>query len=270
MKPLQRLLFQSMASLLAFLTAGCFSPSDTVRYEGTHNGLNYVVKARETRTWNGSRTDWVLKLEGHPELPIIVTKRWGTPVEPDGTVSTDWGPPYSDAIYGKYERMYLGNAPAYTNTGDDYSDSVARQHDYTMLYMPPGSDIKDFAAYSTLMKAEWAAVDKALAAGDTRYFPHLIGLVSAPKYRFVRSFRGTVHGQPLVLRVDPDGYVNFGLDDGTAALNHMRHCVVQMPQKEIVLSMIYGWKDYKISKADLLTFRDLEGKSPEAYFKVSD
>ena len=267
---LQRLLIQSMASWLALLTAGCFGSADKVVYKGTHNGLNYVVKARETRNWNGSRTDWVLKLKGHPELPVIITNRWGTPVEPDGLVSTDWGPPYSDAIYGKYERMYVGNAPAYTNTGDDYRDSVVRQHDYTMLYMPPGSEKKDFDAYSGLMKAEWAAVDKALTADDAYYFPHLIGLVSAPREPFIQRFRGSKNGVKHVLRIDPDGYVFFGFDDGSADGNHDRHSPVQMPKKEILLRTIYNIDAYGWQLDDFRKMRDEKGKSPEAYFKLTD
>jgi hypothetical protein len=270
MNSLQQLRIRGVVLLLTFLTAGCFTPTDKVIYKGTHNGLNFTVKAHETHTWNGSRIDWILKLDGHPELPIIITKRWGTPVEPDGIISTDWGPPYSDALYGKFSRMYLGNAPAYVNIGDNYRDSVARQHDYTMLYMPVGSDEKDFAAYSSLMKAEWAAVDKALTMDDTGYFPHLIGLVGAPREIFVQRFRGSKNGVTHVLRVDPDGYVNFGIDDGSADKNHDRHSPVQMPQKEILLHTIYtidadGWQ-----LDDLRNMKDQKGKRVEAYFKVSN
>ena len=257
-----------MASLLAFLTGGC--TPDKVLYQGTHNGLDFVVKAHETKVWVGSRTDWVLKLEGHPELPIIITKRWGTPVTPDESVSTDWGPPYTDAIYGKFDRMYLGNAPAYSNGGAELSDTVARQHDYTMLYMPPGCDATDFAAYADLLKTEWDKVDKALTADDNTYFPHLIGLVCSPRERFIQRFRTTKDGVQYVLRIDPDGYLNFGPDDGSADWNHVRHSPVQMPGKEILVHTIYATEAQTWQLDDFRNMNDRKGKSLNAYFTVSD
>ncbi len=264
----QRLLTYYMASWLAFLTAGCFSSTQKVIFEGTYNGMRYVVKARETRTYNGSRTDWRVRLGNLPELPINITLLYGTPVPLDGVATTDWGPPYDDALYGTYERVYSAEAPVYSNKGDAY-DSTPDQHDYTMLYLPDGINQDAFRQYAAFMKAEWGNVDKALTATNNN-FPHLIGLVNAPRQRFIRSFKGMAKGQPLVLRIDPDGYVNFGLDDGSAELDHMRHCVVQMPRKGIVLHTLYTWEVYNATKADVLTFRDFEGKSPDAWFKLED
>ena len=265
----QRLLIRGMASLLAFLTAGCLMPTEKVLYEGTYNGLTYVVKAHETHTVNGSRTDWRLRLGKLPELPINIIRRYGVTIELKGAVTTDWGLPYSDDLYGKYERVYVAQAPAYSNKGDAYN-SLPKQHDYTMLYMPDGIDNAVYQQYAQFMKAEWAKVDKALALTNLN-FPHIIGLVNAPQHRFIRSFRGTANGQPLVLRTDPDGYVNFGVDDGSAEVNHMRHCVVQMPRKAIVLHKLYTWTSYgPTTKADIQRFRDGSGKSPEAYFVLEE
>ncbi len=257
-----------MAPLLAFLVGGCGLPTEKVLYEGTYNGMRYVVKSHEIHTWNGSRTDWRVRLGALPELPITITRRYGTPVEPDGAVTTDWGPPYEDALYGTYERIYVGQKPAYSSKGDLY-DSQPAQHDYTMLYMSAGTDNDVFRQYAAFMNAEWAKVDEALTPTTTN-FPHIIGLVRASRQRFIRSFRGMIRGQPMVLRIDPDGYVNFDQYDNSGITNRMRHCAVQMPRKAIVLHEIYLWSDNGATKADIRQFRDRNGKSPEDYFVLED
>ena len=257
-----------MASWLAFLTSGCLIPTETTVYEGTYNGLNYVVKAHETHTVNGSRTDWRVRLGKLPELPINITRLYGITIAPDGVVTTDWGPPYDDALYGSYDRTYIGTKPAYSSQGDKY-DGTPDQHDYTMLYLPDNTDKAVFEQYAAFMKSEWPKVDKALT-GVNNNFPHIIGLVNAPRQRFFRRFRGVVHGKPMILWVEPDGYVNFQEDDVSAEGNHMRHCIVQMPRKAIVLHDLYFWTTYGATKTDVQRFRDKSGNSPEAYFTLED
>ena len=262
--------FLVMASLFSFLFGGCSSPTDKVLYEGVYNGESYVVKSHETRTFNGNRTDWRVGLGALPELPINIRVRLGPPIPLQDDVTTDWAPPYSDEIFGKYERTYLGAAPVYSNKGDDYSNENKPQHDETMLYVSELVPQNQYRQYTAMMKAEWAKVNTALASDANSNFPRIIGIVHGSRRLFTRSFRGKCNGIAHVLRIDPDGYVNFGLDDGSAESNSMRHCKVQMPQKAIVLSQIYGWKDYRTSKAEIAQFKDSEGKNPAAYFKLRD
>lgn len=268
MRHRHHLLIHCMASFLAFLTGGCLTPTENVIYEGTYKGLQYTVTAHETHTVNGSRTDWRVRLGELPELLINITRRYGTPIQSVGAVTTDWGPPYDDALYGRHEHIYFGEKPVYSSKGDTY-DGTPEQHDYTMLYLSAGIGHGVFQQYAAFMSSEWTKVDKALAL-STPNFPHIIGLVGAPQQRFIRSFTGQVRGKPMVLRIDPDGYVNFGPDDGSAELNHMRHCLVQLPRKAIVLHELYTWTTYGATKADIQRFRDGIGKSPEAYFALED
>lgn len=256
--------------LYAMLAAGCAAGKSTTLYRATYQGKSWTVKTRETRTWNGSRTDWVLKLAGHPALPININKRWGTPVQPPGPLTTDWGPPYSEEIFGTAARVFLGTAPPYNNTPDDYRDSIPRQHDYTVLYMPAGTKARDFEAYAGLLKSQWAAADKALTADDRQYFPHIIGLVAAPRMAAVRRFRGEKGGVKYLLRVDPDGFVNLDLDDAAAEGNFMRHSPVQMPGKVIRIRTLYNIEGEGWTAAHFRTFRDANGQSPEAFFTLED
>ncbi len=262
--------FLIMASLFSFLLGGCASRKDKVLYEGVYKGQKYVVKSHETHTYNGSRTDWRVQLGNLPELPINVTMKLGTPISLDGALSTDWGAPFSDEIFGQNERAYFGATPAYSSLGDDYSKTQQIQHDETMLYVHEEIQSDQYRQYAAMMKADWAKVDKALVTNSNDGFPRIVGVVHGSRQLFVRHFRGTIKGVSHVLRIDPDGYVNLHLDDSVTDDNRMRHCKVQMPGKVIPLRKIYGWNEYKSSKAEIARFKDAQGKTPEAYFKLQD
>lgn len=255
--------------LMIFSFAGCAIGNNKVLYRGSFEGKQFTVRTHVTATFNGSRTDWRLKLDGHPALPINIIQRWGTPVALKEPETTDWGPPYSDEIYGKYERMYLVTAPAYTNVPYSYHEPVKRLHDYTMLYMPPGLSSKDFNTYARLLKTEWAAVDKALTADSESCFPHLIGLVNAPRPLFIKRFRGTKDGVQYELRIDPDGFVDVQPGEPYDR-NHVMHSPVQMPRKAIRIHTIYGNDVYALTVTDIRTFRDSQGHAIEEYFKLED
>ena len=265
-----RLTLLLMASLFSFLLGGCLSSSsDKVLFEGTYQGAPYTVKSHDTSNFNGTRTDWRLQLDDLPELPVNITRLRGTPVAVDGVVTTDWGPPYSDDLFDGHERVYLSGAPAYNSVGNDYKTLPQAQHDQTMLYVSEKLSAQQFRRYAACMKAEWPRIDKALAFDPATNFPHIIGLVHGSKQRFVRNFEGLCNGVPHVLRVDPDGFVNLDPSD-VANVNHMRHCKVQMPGKVIALHQIYGWQDYKTSKAEVSKFVDSNGKTPGDYFELKD
>ncbi len=255
--------------LCMLITGGCATGKGTVLYRGTYEGKAWTVKTKETRTWNGSRTDWVLKLEGQPAVPIIPIQRWGTPVQPPGPVSTDWGTPYSTDIFGGAARIFFGTAPPYNNSPDYYGSGEPRKPDYTVLYMPPGSTRKHFDAYAGLMNAQWAAADSALTAGGGVDFPHIIGLVAMPRMLAVRRFRGEKGGVKYMLRVEPDGFVNLDHDVYSADQNYTRHSAVQMPGRVIRIGTLYGieggW-----TAAELGKFRDAKGQALEEEFTVED
>ena len=259
-----------MASLFSFLFGGRSSPPKNVLYQGSYNGETFVVRAHETRAFIGSRTDWCIKLGDLPDVPINITRRRGTPIPPGGAVSTDWGVPYSDAIFGGHELIYFGDRPTYNNVGDDYSNEAEPQHDQTLLYVSRRLSPTQFAKLAAMMQARWGEVDMALTSNVDNNFPHILGLVHGERPLFIRTFRGECNGVPHVLRVDPDGYVNFGIDDEAASSNHMRHCKVQRPDKVIELPTLYLWADYQTTKAQIATFRDVNGQSIENTFELRD
>ena len=259
----------SLFSTLSLLLTGCAS-SDEMVYQGQYQGQNATVKAHQTSNFNGTRTDWRIQLGDLPQLPVNITLMTANPVPVNGETTTDWGPPYSDSIYGAHQRIYWGQKPAYSSSGDDYRNSPKAQHDTTVLYASENLSQQQFERYAAWMKADWARVDAALASDPDSNFPNLIGLVHGSKALFTRSFRGSCHGVAYVLRTAPDGYVNFGEDDGSAEINHMRHCKVRMPGKIIALHNIYLWKDYRATKADILRFKDDQGEHPDAYFTLQD
>ena len=258
-----------MASLLSFLFGRRVSSAKNVLYKGNYNGETFVVRAHETRSFNGNRTDWRIKLGDLPEVPINITRRRGTPIPPGGAVSTDWGVPYSDEIFGEHEHIYFGDRPDYSNVGDDYSNEMEPQHDQSLLYVSRRLSTAQFQQYAVMMTAKWAEVDASLT-GDDNNFPHLIGLVHGERPLFIRTFRGECNGVSHVLRVDPDGYVNFGIDDAAAPSNHMRHCKVRMPGKVIALHTLYLWEDYLTTKAQIATFKDEVGQRIESTFELRD
>ena len=258
-----------MSSLFSFLFGRGTSPDKNVLYKGSYNGETYTIRVHETRAFNGSRTDWRIKLGNLPEVPINITRRRGTPIPPGGAVSTDWGVPYSDEVFAGHELIYFADRPTYSSSGDDYSREMEPQHDQTLLYVSRRLSTAQFRTYAEMMTARWKEVDLALTKDDNN-FPHLIGLVHAERPLFIRTFRGICNGAPHVLRVDPDGYVNFGVDDAEASSNHVRHCKVQMPGKVIVLSALYLWRDYQTTKAQVATFKDENGESIESAFELRD
>ena len=264
--------FIYMASLLSFLLVGCGARNEKVLHQGTFNGQKYVVKSYETRDFNNKRVDWLLQMGDLPALPINVTMKFGAPVLPKSAITTDWGVPYSDEIFGQTERTYFGAPPAYSNEGDDYSKTRQVQHDETMLYVSPAIPADRYRQYASMMKSEWAKIDKALVVPANNGFPRIVGVAHSVRPFFIRHFRGTIGGVAHVLRIDPDGYVNLGVDDGSAESNaesnRVRHCKVQMPGKTILLRKIYGWNDYKTSKAEIAKFKDAQGKRVGDFFRL--
>ncbi len=263
-----------LVSLLALCAAALHTAAargrDKVIYTGEYEGKAYTVRSHTTHTWNGNRTDWRLKLRGLPEVPIIIRIQKGTPVLPKGAYTTDWGPPYSNEVFGSRPYTYF-TTPQYSNTPDDYSDDgTEQQHDYTVLYFSPGRFTRaEYDAYARFMKAEWRKVDSALGS-TVRNFPHIIGTVYADREAIIHRFRGTYRGSPHVLRIDPDGYVNMGPDDPSEAGNHMRHAPVQMPGKVIRAHTIYPYGYDGLKAADIAGFRNAEGRSVRDFFRVED
>ena len=73
-----------------------------------------------------------------------------------------------------------------------------------------------------------------------------------------------------MLRIDPDGYVNFGMDDGSADSNHDRHSPIRMPGKEILVRTLYNLEAERWSLADFRDITDWTGRRVDAYFRVTD
>ena len=264
---MRRLIF----SLLSFFSLLPASARDRLIYEGRYNGERYTVREHITHVWMiGRRTDWRIRLGRRPVARVNIRIQRGTPITLKDAFTTDWGPPYSDDIFGDRARVYL-TTPVYPTPDKGYPDTTAEQHDITMLYLTPAKfSKKDFDAYAAFMKVEWPKVDAALANRNHRQFPHIIGLALADRESIIHRFRGMYRGQPFVLRIDPDGYINMGPDDSSEPLNHVRNSPVQMPGKVISARTIYSYGSEGLKGAEIAGFTDKDGRRVDAFFKVTD
>ena len=145
-----------MLSLSQWLSSCSFARWKTV-YAGTYNGTAYVLQEREEKGFSTNHIDYRVRLGDLPAAEI-------TP----GT--TDWGPPYSNDIFGASPYCYTApTIPAYQNEPD--SATQAGQHKYALLYLSPKTFSRaDYDQYCGFMKNEWPTIDSLYAEKNTPAF----------------------------------------------------------------------------------------------------
>ena len=174
-------------------------------YTGTFNNETYALCSVETKGFSTNSISYELKLS-----------RWKS-VRIDA-LTTDWGAPYADDLYGDARRMYSSpEHTAYRNEPDNFID-----HQATMLYLSPSRfPAASFTYFVDFMKTEWPKIDRQFATHAYSRFPHIIGLVYGEQPDFVRTFRGNRAGKKYLIRVEPDGRVRY-MVDGQGSLAQLR------------------------------------------------
>ncbi|GAB3556923.1 hypothetical protein GCM10027577_45160 [Spirosoma fluminis] len=217
---------------------------------GTFKGAAYQLQSLETKGFSTNRIDYAIKLDGEKRVVI-------------DAMTTDWGPPYADDLYGKARRVYIDkNHQAYSNEPDD-----PQRHPSTMLYLSPERFTEAaFERYAELLKREWPRIDRQFSRDEADRFPQIIGLVYGNQQDFVRVFRGKQDGKNYEIKVEVDGRIRYSPDqewsnDEYSGLSEK----VQMPGKRIYVAT---GKETGIPLAQVLTYRDAVGKSLGDYFQL--
>ncbi|GAB3700235.1 hypothetical protein GCM10027592_27020 [Spirosoma flavus] len=221
-------------------------------HTGTFNGETYEVQFLETKGFSTNRIDYSVKL-GNRKRVII------------DALTTDWGPPYADDLYGQATRVYIGkNHVPYRNEPDN-----AVQHPSTMLYLSPDRFSQDdFNQYVALLQRVWAAIDRKHASGEYDHFPHIIGLVHGESDNFVRIFKALRNGKTYLLKIEPDGRVRYMADEPSANDEYSGLSEkVQMPGKRIYVAT---GKETGMIRSEILTYKNDAGKTLEHYFKLEE
>lgn len=239
-------------ALFTFGLLGCGSTSTLE--EGTFNGQRYVFRSTEHKGFSTNSFEYSIKLGSLPAIEITAS-------------TTDWGPPYSDAIYGTAPFVYITqNRLPYSDT---LFDDVHPRN--TMLYLSPNRFGKPaFDQYVRFMQSEWPAIDaKHATQPGLRSFPHLIGLVYGKQDDFVRIFRGKTQGKPFLFRVEIDGRVRYMEDaeynnDAYTGLSEKVH----MPGSIIYLDTYTRYEPSAFTIPQLQQFRDDKGKTIMDYVTI--
>ncbi len=241
--------FSVIVGLLALLgLTGC--RTETVMYSGAFDSEPYELVSVETKGFSTNSIHYVIKSERMKSLEI-------------DAVTTDWGPPYADDLYGNAPRTYLTDKPAgYRNEPDN-----AVQHPSTMVYLSPSRFSRaTFELYVRFMKSEWPKIDRQFGNEEYSRFPHIIGLVYGKQKDFARIFRGKKDGQNYYIAVEPDGRIRFQQDSQSGAVEYSGLSEkVQMPGK--VINVATG-KEAGLSLAEVQTFKDAGGKTLSDYFAL--
>ncbi len=91
--------------------------------EGTYNGKKYKLQTKEVKGFSTNRIEYRLKYANLPYIEL-------------GALTTDWGPVYSDEIYGETDYSYIPTLKkAYGNTLRHSSGNT--EFGYSMLYFSP-------------------------------------------------------------------------------------------------------------------------------------
>ena len=242
--------FMALSTLFGFL--GCGSASTLE--EGTFEGKPYTFSSREYKGFSTNSFEYSIKLGSLPAIGITAS-------------TTDWGPPYSDAVYGTAPFGYITqNRQPYRN--ELFDDAHPTN---TMLYLAPNRFSKpEFDQYVRFMQQEWPAIDTKYATQPgLRSFPHLIGLVYGKQADFVRIFKGKTQGKPFLFRVEIDGRIRYREDaeynnDAYTGLAQKVH----MPGALIYLDTYTRYEPSVFTIPQLQQFRDNSGKTIMDYFTI--
>lgn len=243
-----------LTSLLLMMSLLGLSACETWKtfHTGTFRGKTYEVEELVTKGFDVSRIDYAVKLDGQKRAVI-------------DALTTNWGPPYADDLYGKAPRVYVDKQHApYRNEPDN-----AVRHASTMLYLSPDRfDREAFDQYAALMQSEWPAIDRQHSRSEYNRFPHVIGLVYGESNEFVRTFRGRRDGKSYLIKVEPDGRIRY-MDEGPSANDEYSGLSekVQMPGKRIYVAT---GKEAGLSIAELNHYKDAAGKTPGDYFDLRE
>lgn len=220
-------------------------------YAGTFNDEPYELLSIETKGFSTNHIDYALALGRWERLEF-------TPL------TTDWGPPYADDLYGNARRIYIDQRALYSNEPDN-----ATEHKRTMLYLSPNRFSPEvFARYADFMKTEWPKIDRQFGSEPYSRFPHVIGLVYGEQPDYVRVFKGKKEGKPYMIKVEPDGRIRYVPDtdypnDEYSGLSEK----VQMPGKII---WIATGKAAGLSLEQVRTYIDASGKGLSDYFTLKE
>ena len=239
-----------MAIFSLFGMFGC--GSTTTLEEGTFEGQAYSFKSTEYKGFSTNSFKEHIKLGRLPTVEISAT-------------TTDWGPPYSDDIYGSAPFVYTAeHRLPYSNEPDD-----TVKHANTMLYLSPDRFGKsEFDQYVRFMKAEWPKIDAKYATQPYSKFPHIIGLVYGKQQDFKKVFKGQKadDGATYNYTIYIDGRIELG--DATGFIYSGLSQKVQMPGKIIYLYTFPESPTSDITLEKLKTYRDDKGKSIPDYFTI--
>ncbi|MBO0951063.1 hypothetical protein [Fibrella forsythiae] len=220
--------------------------------KGSFKGKPYELLSIETKGFSTNRIDYALKLGSYKQVRI-------------DALTTDWGPPYADELYGNARRVYIDKSPApYSNQGDD-----PQRHPATMLYLSPERFSKDvFEQYASLLQSEWPVIDQQFARDEYDRFPRILGLVYGEPQSFARLFTGKKEGKPHAIKVEPDGRVRYSpltdwANDEYSGLSDK----VQMPGKHIYVAT---GKLTGLTLAQVQSYKDELGKTLSDYFLVQE
>ena len=246
------------------LLSSCGFAKWTTFHEGTYNGMPYALQSREEKGFSTNHIDWRVKLGQLPAAEI-------TPA------TTDWGPPYSNDIFGTAPYCYTAqNIPAYQPEED--TSFQAGEHEYTMLYLSPKTFSKaDYEQYCAFMKSEWPRIDSQYAGEKYSRFPHIIGLVYARQDDITKIYKGSYNPYPgiqpaklkkVFIRIQNDGRVQLVDDDQWRNMSYSGLSTrVQMPGKRLYLDT-NPTNGGLGSIAVIHTFKDGQGRSPDMDFQI--
>lgn len=237
--------------LLALLgLTGC--GTETVIYSGAFDSEPYELVSVETKGFSTNSINYAVKLG-----------RWKT--AKIDALTTDWGPPYADDLYGNTRRVYINkNHIPYSNERDN-----AVTHKSTMLYLSPSRFSEQaFAEYSAFMQSEWPKIDRQFGHDEYNHFPHIIGLVYGEQGDFARVFRGEKEGKNYLIKIEPDGRIRYmgdnqGANDEYSGLSEK----VQMPGKLIYVAT---GKEAGLPLSAFQAYKDKGGKTLSDYFTLTE
>lgn len=222
---------------------------------GAFEGEKYALTSIETKGFSTNSFTHELKWGGRKAVKINVH-------------TTDWGPPYSDDLYGTTRRVYISpQLEAYQSTNSDTTRLGS-----SMLYLSPERFSRQvFDDYARFMTKVWSEIDKKYAHQPYSSFPKIIGLVYGNQDDFRLTFKGEKEGQAYIITVEPDGRIRYTLvrqysSDEYSGLSDR----VQMPGKRIFVSTNpnAGQLYDGVSMAQLAEYKNATGKTLGDYFKL--
>lgn len=213
--------------------------------KGDYNGQTYEIQSRQVRGFTNNRI----------EHRFRVGKL--SPIEVDAH-TTDWGPPYSDDIYGTAAFEYFKEANRnYDNNPDPISPKGR-----TMLYFSDKEFSEaEYEKYAAFMRDKWMQIDKILFEDGHSLFPHIIGIVYGSMEDFTKEFKGTYMGNKATFTVENDGRVRLLSEGGE--YGHNLSLNIQMPGKKILMDTTVKEMNIDFYKS----FKNEKGADPTKFFE---